>query len=141
MRILSAGAAQDSRDNERHSYTEIGSTILIEGNLGCPVGTEIKIQGVKNANGPLSNWFWIESIDGKQLDSKLGILVNGISKWKDGTKVTLIGHETGILKFRTLNETNYGKDDPRWKGPYQVIDLTFVVERIVEPSWLRLDKE
>ena len=139
--LLSADSAQDSNDTQRLSFTKIGSSILIDGDLGHPVGEEMKIQGVKNANGPLSNWFWVESIDGKPLDSKLGILVNGISIWKDGTRATLIGHETGILKFRSLNETNYGEDDPRWKGPYQVIDLTFEVDRIIEPLGLRLDKK
>jgi hypothetical protein len=120
--LRSADSAQKS-EQQRLSYTKIGSSILIEGDLGQPVGAEVEIQGFKRQNGPLANWFWVESIDGKRLDSKRGIQVNGISTWKDGTKATLLGPETGILKFRALNETNYGPDDPRWKGPCQVIDV------------------
>jgi hypothetical protein len=139
--LLFADSEQDADDKQRFSYSKIGSTILIDGDLGCPIGTGVKIQGYKQANGPLSNWFWVEIIDGKPLDSKRGVLVNGISKWKDGTKATLTGHETGLLKFRSLNESNYGNDDPRWNGPYQVIDLTFDVDHILQPLGLELDKE
>lgn len=126
---------------QRLSYTKIGSSILIEGNLGLPVGAVVEIQGFKETNGPLPNWFWVESIDGKQLDSKRGIQVNGVSKWRDGTRATLSGHETGILKFLTLKETNYGPDDSRWNGPHQVIHLTFEVDRVVEPKGLVVERE
>ncbi|MFM9061684.1 MAG: hypothetical protein ACKOOI_01415 [Pirellula sp.] len=133
-------SAQKS-EQQRFSYTKIGSSILIEGDLGQPVGAMVEIQGFKEAHGPLANWFWVESIDGKRLDSKRGIQVNGVSKWRDGTRATLSGHETGIFKFLSLNETNYGPDDSRWNGPHQVIHLTFEVDRVVEPTGLGVERE
>lgn len=133
-------SAQKS-EQQRFSYTKIGSSILIEGDLGQPVGAMVEIQGFKEANGPLANWFWVESIDGKRLDSKCGIQVKGVSKWRDGTRATLSGRETGILKFLTLNETNYGPDDSRWNGPHQVIHLMFAVDRVVEPKGLVVERE
>ena len=133
-------SAQKS-EAQRLSYTKIGSSILIEGDLGQPVGAVVEVQGFKETNGPLANWFWVESIDGKRLDSKRGIQVNGVSKWRDGTRATLSGHETGILKFLALNETNYGPDDSRWNGPHQVIHLTFEVDRVVEPKGLGVERE
>jgi len=136
----SAESAHKS-EQQRISYTKIGSSILIEGDLGQPVGAEVEIQGFKETNGPLANWFWVESIDGKRLDSKRGIQVNGVSKWKDGTRATLSGHETGILKFLALNETNYGPNDSRWNGPHQIIHLRFEVDRVVEPKELGVERE
>lgn len=136
----SLDSAQNSEE-QRLSYTKIGSSILIDGDLGKPVGAEVEIQGFKMKNGPLSNWFWVESIDGKRLDSKRGIQVDGISKWRDGTRATLSGHENGVLRFLTLDETNYGPSDSRWSGPHQVIHLTFEVDSVVEPKGLDVERK
>ncbi len=126
---------------QRVFYNEIGKSILIDGDFDRPVGSVIKIQGYKESNGPLVNWFWVESVDGKLLESKRGIGVSGISKWKDGTKATFIGHERGILRFHTLGETNVDNDSTKGKGPNQILTLFFEVERIEDPSGLKLDKE
>jgi hypothetical protein len=141
--VLVAGAVSPgpSKAAQRLPYNEIGNTVLIDGDLGRPVGSVVRIQGYKQANGPLANWFWVERIDGKPLETTRGVLVSGISNWKDGTKATLTGYEIGILKFRSLKETNFGPDDPRWHGPHQVLDLTFEVERVEEPSELILDRK
>ena len=119
---------------------DIGRRVVILGELGLPVGQDATIAGVKKPVAPGLN-FIVESIDGKPAPKGLRIRVDGIGKWPDGTKATLRGNEIGTLRFVHLDETNYGPDDDRWKGPHQVLLLSFHVSEVVAPKDLEVTSE
>lgn len=127
-----------AEEKEAVEASDIGDRLEIIGDLGVPVGTTVTITGRKQRNGPLANLFWVETIDGKK--TKIGIQIDGISHWPDGTKATLSGAEVGTLKFLTLEMTNFRPNDPRWKGPHQQLFLGFEVNEIVSPANLTLKK-
>ena len=110
----------------------IGKEIEIVGALGVPVGKVVTIKGRKTSNFTVGNLFEVTSLDGKA--TKLVVIVDGIEDWPDGTDAELVGFEEGTLKFLTLEMTNYGPNDPRWKGPYQKLFLTFKIKKIVSRS-------
>lgn len=39
-----------------------------------------------------------------------------------------------MLVFTTIEMTSYGRDDPRWTGPYQELVLRFEFESILAPK-------
>ena len=125
-------------EKQEVSANAIGSTIIVIGDLGLPVGKVVTIIGRKVHEGPGGNQFRVTSVDGRTIN--MGINVRGIEEWPDGTEATLKGAEVGTLKFLTKEMTNYGKDDPRWKAPHQQLFLEFVVDNIVSPANLRLPK-
>ena len=136
--IAQTNSSTSSAIHTAVSCSEIGRTILIQGELGKPVGSEITITGEKRANGPFADDFWVETVDGKAL--KKGITVPGIETWPDGTKATLRGYEEGKLRYLHLDETNFGPHDSRWHGPYQTLFMTFRVIKVIAPTGLRIEK-
>ena len=125
-------------DTRAMAAGDVGKKVEIIGDLGVPVGKKVTITGRKERNGPLANWFWVATVDGKK--KEIGIQIDGISHWPDGTEATLSGAEVGTLKFLTLKMTNYGPNDSRWKGPHQKLFLRFQVNKIVAPANLVLKK-
>lgn len=117
----------------------VGTKVVIIGNLGVPVGKVVTIAGSKVREGPGDRQFRVTSVDGQKINMR--IEVEGIKNWPDGTEATLKGAEVGTLKMLTLEMTNYGPNDPRWKGAQQHLFLEFKVEKIVTPIHLRLDKD
>jgi hypothetical protein len=114
----------------------IGNGVSILGKLGLPVGQETTIKGRKHRDAPGSNWFLVETIDGKPAPANLHVWVRGTGKWPDGTKATLRGGEIGTLHYSTI--ANYAPDDPRWKEPSQELHLEFDANEVVEPRGRRL---
>lgn len=123
--ILPAGAAE----KQTLPADSVGKDIEIVGALGVPVGKVVKVKGRKASSVTVGNLFEVTSVDGKA--AKVVVTVEGIEDWPDGTEAELVGSEEGTLKFLTLEMTNYGPNDPRWKGPHQQIFLTFKIGKIV----------
>jgi hypothetical protein len=132
---------ENSKKKKRISVSQIGSEIEIIGKLGIPIGQEVIITGKKEANGPIQNCFWVKEINGKKLNGVMGIKINGIANWQDGTTAKLQGHEIGTLAFLHLRHTNYGLNDSRWKGPHQTVFLQFSVTKIISPKNLKLERD
>jgi hypothetical protein len=116
---------------------EIGSKVLILGQLGVPIGETVTVSGVKKANGPLADYFWVDTVNGKKLSGVRGIQVEGIANWPDGTRATLRGHEVGTIRFLSLRDGNTDPRNKRFK-PHQTIFLSFRVKTIVNPKNLKL---
>ena len=132
--VRPAGAAE----KQTLPAASVGKDIEIVGTLGVPVGKVVTIKGHKTSGVTVGNLFEVTSLDGKA--AKLVVTVEGIDDWPDGTEAQLVGSEEGTLKFLTLEMTNYGPNDPRWKGPYQKLFLSFKVKKIVSPANLALKK-
>ena len=127
--LVSPGGAAEKQTLPADS---VGKDVEIVGTLGVPVGKVVTIKGRKTSSITVRNLFEVTSVDGKA--AKLVVTVEGIEEWPDGTEAELVGSEEGTLKFLTLKMTNYGPNDPRWKGPYQTLSLTFKIEKIVSRS-------
>jgi len=113
---------------------DIGNTTIILGKFGRPIGEQVTVQGVKRRNGPLTNAFRVESVNGKL--QKVIIYIRGIEAWPEGTPATLRGYEVGTLRFLTDRETNLPPDITF--PPHQKLFLSFQVDEIVEPKDLKL---
>jgi len=137
--LLLIGAEPTTRPT-RVPCERIGESVIILGKLGLPVGEVSTIAGVKKAGGPGADiMFTVETIDGKAAPQGLRIQVDGVANWPFGTKATLRGYEVGTLRLQGLDGTNYtGADDPRYKGPRQMLRLDFKVNEVVEPRGLKL---
>ncbi len=122
----------------RFPANEIGKKLLIIGDLGVPLGEEVTISGEKRKNGPLDEWFWVEQLNGKRLAFRLGIQVNGISEWPDGTKASLVGFERGVVEYLHDYQTNIAPEAPY--TAHQTAFLGFVPSKIVSPKGLELKK-
>jgi hypothetical protein len=138
--LLLVGAEPATRPSRVPGH-EIGSGVIILGELGLPVGQETTVRGVKKSVGPLQEMFTVETIAGKAAPDGLRIQVDGIARWPDGTKATLRGNEVGTLRFVHLSETNFGPGDDRWKGPHQELFLSFHVSEVIAPHGLEVARE
>lgn len=120
---------------QRIAVGDIGQTVEILGDLNIPVGRTVTIKGKKEGNSKRANLFWVEEVDLKKF--RVGILVNGIGHWPDGTSAILVGHERGVLRFLDLDDTSFPRFGPfPWRGPYQHVFLEFVVTKVIEPHSL-----
>ncbi|HVS70332.1 MAG TPA: hypothetical protein VHQ47_03665 [Phycisphaerae bacterium] len=119
--------------------SRIGNDVVVVGDLGVPVGQEITIEGHKQADGPLADMFWVDTVDGKRLPGARGVEVVGIGGWRDGTVARLRGREVGTLRYVQLGDTNVGPDPNGWKGAYQRLFLRFEVSEVIAPAGITLD--
>ena len=116
--------------------SEIGNGIIILGDLGHPIGEDLTIHGTKTTNGPGIE-FRVDKVNNQILDRSMGITIDGIDQWPDGTEATMRGYEVGTIRYLHLEDTNFGSNDPRYKL-HQTIFLSFRPTKILEPKGLKI---
>ena len=140
--MLLAGCAVTT---SRVPVAHIGHGAILMGAFGEPVGQEITIGGHKLAQsecrGPLQEGsFRVDAVDGKKLHASVVLLVRGIGEWQEGASATLRGYEVATVRFETINDTNYGPDDSRFK-PRQSVWMFFEPLEVIQPKSLKIGKE
>jgi hypothetical protein len=115
---------------------EIGNRTIILGYLGHPIGEELTIHGKKLTHLPLIE-FRVDTVNDKKLERTMGITIDGIDQWPDGTEATMRGYEVGEIRYQHMEDGNYGPDDPRFRSR-QMIFLSFRPTKLLEPNGLKI---
>jgi hypothetical protein len=115
---------------------EIGNRTIILGDLGHPIGEELTIHGKKVTNGPLHQ-FRVDTVNNQLLEHSMAVNIEGIDQWSDGTEATMRGCELGEIRYRHIEDGNFGPDDPRFKS-HQMIFLSFHPTKLLEPNGLKI---
>lgn len=124
----------------RVACTNVGSSFVVTGVLGVPVGETVVIHGTK-VEGLGCALFHVDTLNDKRFDRLVTVEVHGIEHWTNGTQATVIGHEEGRLGLYRLIDSNFALNDARWKGDHQGLHMTFSIEQLKEPVGLEVRRD
>ena len=111
------------------------------GRLGHPVGTYLTIEGVRAEKGKVGvNTLVVDTVNGKKLDTPIGVWIENVAALPKDTRCTLRGYESGKMigtppaEFEAAREA--GKDITMPQAEWQFFRY-FIVTSIIEPKDLK----
>jgi hypothetical protein len=141
--VVSFSGAEDTVHQSSLSYSQIGGSVIIVGKLGLPLGRIVCIEGSTRAVDN-DDMFSVDTVDGKMLPKPILINIPGTQAWPRNTRAALVGTERGELRYLFRNETGLPAVEgggPSSEEPVkQMLDVTFVVSKVVEITGSRKEK-
>ena len=102
---------------------QIGSSIIVMGDLNQPVGKELTIHGFRRSVVKDYDRFEVDEVDGRRINPPIAVGILHIDKWPEGTEATMRGYEHGTLRYTDQRETGLANHSPF--TPKQVLYLLF----------------
>ena len=89
-------AAPDEQKSTDKPQRDIYGTPIPMGKLGHPIGTYLKIEGVRVEKGKVGvNTLAVDKVNGKKLDQPIGVWIDNVDALPKGKRCVLAGYESG----------------------------------------------
>ena len=97
LMIAAVGIAASDRETSRDTpQRDIYGTPMPMGKLGHPIGTYMKIEGIRAERGKVGvNTLLVDNINGEKPDQPVGVWIQNINALPKGKRCVLAGYESG----------------------------------------------
>ncbi|UCG33058.1 MAG: hypothetical protein JSU68_00205 [Phycisphaerales bacterium] len=133
---VAVGGCESGTREPARERVERSAERLPAGRLGYPLGTYLRIEGVRAERGKVGvKTLAVERIDGREVSPRIRIWIENVERLPEGTRCVLNGYESGKmigLPFEVAEKENM----PLTQAVYQFYRY-FVVTSVVEPEALK----